>query len=65
MRGERKILMIYYWEANTGNSCGEGKFSSDEEAIKVILSKVVDLLIIYKESDTENGWPYITVWERK
>lgn len=40
------------------------EFSSDQEAIKE-LTQHPSLEIIYKESDTPDGTPFITVWEKK
>ena len=54
-------MILYYYEA----SCGHGRLraKSDTEALKNMPSGTT---ILYKESDTPDGTPFIVIWvERK
>ncbi|MEK6832786.1 MAG: hypothetical protein AABY32_01970 [Nanoarchaeota archaeon] len=50
----------YYWESESDH--GNVYASSDEEAIN-ITKENANLVIIYKESKTDDGLPFITVWK--
>lgn len=50
--------MIYYWE--TENANGRLRASSDEEALD---NKPENCWVLYKESDTEDGLPFIILYE--
>lgn len=52
--------VVYYWE--TINSSGQFRAGSDQEALKKMPS---DCLALYRESDTEDGLPFIMVHEFK
>lgn len=49
---------IYYWESK--NNSGSFYAISDEEA-KMRLVGIKDLEILYKESDTDDGTPFIEI----
>lgn len=51
-------MPLYYYERPYGN--GSFEADNDEEAIK---SMPRDTLILYKESDTKDGMPFIIVYE--
>lgn len=54
--------ILYYYERRTKN----GRLLALDDAIvkRVLINKYPDLLCIYRESDTQNGQPFIMVWER-
>jgi hypothetical protein len=52
--------MIYYYE--TTDSHGRLKAASDEE-VKLLASKITNLVCLYKESDTPDGTPFIILLE--
>jgi hypothetical protein len=51
----------YYWEKD--DDCGSFWASNDAIAIQMA-TDMHGLLILYKESETENGFPFITLWEQ-
>lgn len=53
--------MLYYYE--TEFSDGHCRFKDDQTAIEYLTS-LPSLVCIYKESDTEDGIPFIMVWEK-
>ena len=53
---------MYYWESDERS--GQSRFESDAHAIKG-LATIQNLLIIYKEADTQDGTPFVIVWERQ
>lgn len=56
---------LYYWEKESGfGGPYKARFTSDQAAIEW-LTKVPNLLMIYKESNTVDGMPFIAVWEKK
>jgi hypothetical protein len=56
--------MTYYYE--TDMSHGHSQFSNDEHAKNTLLYLFNKrLMVIYKESNTQNGLPFIIVYERK
>jgi len=58
-------METYYYETKKrGHQCFN--FKSDQEAIKSITKKYgKELEIIYKESPTKDGTPFIVIWEQK
>jgi hypothetical protein len=55
------MMITYYWEGKAFHRCGKFEATNDEEA----LSKTPpDTVLLYKESDTEDGLPFITLMWR-
>jgi hypothetical protein len=52
--------MIYYYELKNGS--GKINAKNDIVAITSITQRFQDLLCIYKESDTEDGTPFIIIY---
>lgn len=61
--------MIYYYELKHG--AGSFERDNDEQALKRVQelsktwSKKNKILILYRESDSLNGTPFVTVFESK
>jgi hypothetical protein len=58
-------MEIYYWESDF--RYGEFKAESDQKAIEKAFKKMYggdQLLVVYKESETDDGTPFIVVWEK-
>jgi len=53
--------MIYYYELSGGN--GRIDAENDVAAVASLTQRYPNLLCIYKESDTEDGTPFIMVYE--
>lgn len=62
MTSSSKGIAMYYWESDERS--GQSRFESDAHAIKG-LATIQNLLIIYKEADTQDGTPFVIVWERQ
>ncbi len=52
----------YYWEGRSLGRHGLFQAKTDEEAIQRVPS---DCILLYKESDTADGTPFIVVLENK
>lgn len=60
---------VFYYERKVLNGgsirvSGTGP-EADFKAIEILSVAYSDLEIIYKESDTPDGTPFITVWEKR
>jgi len=57
-------MHTYYFELDVGVG-GPYKFQaeSDTEAVEHLKGRK-NLLILYRESDTEDGTPFVTLWEK-
>jgi hypothetical protein len=54
-------MTIYYWETTTGH--GKKKFENDEVAIRWFEQFANKRLVLYKESETKDGLPFIILQE--
>ena len=57
----------YYEREKSGTSRTYQPFiiaRDDDEAIKILNLNYKDVMLIYKESDTKNGLPFIEVWKK-
>ena len=54
-------METYYWESELGE--GSQVYSGDQEAEIKLLRAIPNLWLVYKESDTDNGMPFIIVYE--
>ncbi len=59
-----RVKTVYYFERSGKKQTGQFKAFSDEEALTYV-SKFNDLMVLYKESDTESGEPLIVLKENK
>ena len=60
-------MEIYYWESDY--RYGQVKAERDEEGVKKAFQKVRvkdgdQMLVVYKESETDDGTPFIVLWEK-
>lgn len=52
-------LRIYYWEADRGH--GSFRAAHDSEAVRM---RPVNAIVVYRESDTLTGEPFVVLWEQ-
>jgi len=58
-------MRTYYFELdNTIGGPYRFQVESDTEAVERVKGKK-NLLILYRESDTEDGTPFVTLWEKE
>ena len=60
MKNKREKNPLYYWE--TENSHGQYRAENDEKALEKMPK---NCWILYKESDTKDGQPFIILYEYK
>lgn len=57
-------MKTYYWENPVGMNpdCGRFMAKDDEEALKKMPKTS---LVLYRESDTIDGYPFVTIYEKR
>ena len=53
----------YYWESKTSYGCFND--TDDDRAVKSALRDIPNVLVVYKESDTESGVPFIVLYKEE